>query len=76
MTVLALAPLVLLAGLFVYREAQHASERADWTDERRELLNRIKPETAVLPPRERPTRLHVGFDNDKEFEALEAGLDA
>lgn len=41
---------VLLFLLFlVKREQIFAQERLTWAEERRELLNRIKPETAQIP---------------------------
>lgn len=41
---------VLLFLLFlVKREQIYAQERLSWAEERRELLNRIKPETAQIP---------------------------
>lgn len=39
--------LTVLAVLAVLREKSIADERKRWEAERRELLNRIKPETAV-----------------------------
>lgn len=39
---------ILIAG-FLLREWLFQKERNTWAEERRELLNRIKPETAQVP---------------------------
>jgi hypothetical protein len=46
--ILAALALVSLTGYLVYREYQFGRERNQWISERRELLNRIKPETAQV----------------------------
>ena len=46
-TIGCLAVLLLLA---LYRERAIQHERIRWENERRELLNRIKPETAIALP--------------------------
>lgn len=35
--------------VFVYYEYMHREQEKEWATERRELLNRIKPETAQIP---------------------------
>ena len=42
--------LAILLIAFLYREHDRKQERHEWREERRELLNRIKPETAVHGP--------------------------
>jgi hypothetical protein len=46
--ILAALALGSLTGYLVYREYQFGRERNQWISERRELLNRIKPETAQV----------------------------
>lgn len=48
--------------------AAHHDERTSWTDERRELLNRIKPETAVyVAPRDVVAPEQPAFDDDAAY---------
>lgn len=86
---LALPCLVLLAFCFMWNaetarrldEVRDRNDRMDlerraWADERRELLNRIKPETAQYPtPRAAPPAPHVRYDDDDSYwQAVESSL--
>lgn len=74
---LALPCLILVAWTLERRErtndhretiAAHERERTAWADERRELLNRIKPETAQFAPaRQVADPAPVMFDDDDSY---------
>lgn len=49
-----------------------ASQQQEWAGERRELLNRIKPETAQYAPMVQtvPDLRHVGLEDDEHYEKI------
>ena len=76
----ALAAIATLALLIVRLLSSHAEERTLWAKERNLLNSRIQtpqiasslahtPAFDAAPPR----KLHVGFDNDREFELARDG---
>lgn len=65
--ILAALALVALTGYLVYREFQFGRERQQWIDERSELLNRIKPETAQIPIRALPEMLPEPVRTDEDY---------
>lgn len=58
--------IVLLRVGDYIRERVFQEERDKWADERRELLNRIKPETAQIPNVD-PTAIFEPVRTDEDF---------
>ena len=65
----ALAAIAALLYLLTTERAEHADQRREWAQERAQLLNRIKPETAQAVPGEPewPSPKAVIPDDDEAF---------
>jgi hypothetical protein len=62
-----LAAVAVLAAVFLHREYQMGRERDRWFEERRELLNRIKPETAQVPTVNQVPQLLEPVRSDEDY---------
>lgn len=67
----AIVAIACLAALVLHdrqSQARIQAERADWRDERRELLNRIKPETAqYVAPANTQEPVQPRWDDDEGY---------
>ena len=61
--------IVVFLLAFLYRERMYQDVQKQWTEERRELLNRIKPETAQLPNLDETAVFEPVNDDESYWEA-------